>query len=474
MAFSLSWDKTEYITGALVNTHIAQALYSHALLSLGRAKLQHRPNPHDDQESFLMKRGIAAVLLCALALSAAITRAEQVLVLQAAGMVDVLTGEIIAPAEVVIEGARVARISRGHSDHDSAQVIALGDRWLLPGLMNMHTHLGLALPGAMAAQAASENQAQLVLRMADIAREALLSGVTTIRQPGDRLHADLALRDAINRGTVPGPRIISAGERIMITGGHGSGIELLNDGPYELRKAARYQIRAGAQWIKIAISGGIATQGGGLDQPLMTRDEIAAVVDIANRHGIKVVAHSGSTEATRVAIEEGVHSIEHGYYLDREVLREMTERGTWYVPTIVVAQPPTLPFYERIGSPPWYMERVRSVGEAHWQALRTAIEEGVKIALGSDGHPHEANDGTTATIRELEYYVEAGMTPLQALQSATIQPARMLDLDAELGTIAPGMLADIVAVGGNPLDDIRRVRTLSFVMKNGIVYRNDP
>lgn len=400
---------------------------------------------------------------------------ERPTVLRAAGMVDVLEGRSIRDAVVVVENGRISAAGSA-ADVDvpaGADVIDLGDRWLVPGLMNMHVHLGLALPGLMAAQHAGENKAQLVLRMADVARESLLSGVTTVRLPGDRRHADLALREAIERGTLPGPRIISSGQGVGITGGHGSSLEFRNDGPYELRKATRYQIRAGAEWIKIAISGGIATPVGGIGQPLMTRDEIEAVVDIANRHGIKVTAHSGSAEATRVAVEAGISGVEHGYFLDRDVLRLMRERGVWYVPTIVVSQPATFDFFERIGSPDWYMERVHEVGQDHWRALEMAVEEGVLIALGSDQHPHEPNDGTTATIREAEYYVEAGMTSLQALQAATIQCARMLDKEDEIGSLSPGKYADIVAVEGNPMDDISALRTLGFVMKGGKVYRND-
>jgi len=401
--------------------------------------------------------------------------AQEVTVLRAAGLVDVLDGRAMRDVAVVIENGRITAVgpAREVQVPAGATTVDLGERWLLPGLMNMHVHLGLALPGLMAAQHAGENQAQLVLRMADVARASLLSGVTTVRLPGDRRHADLALRDAINRGTLPGPRIVSSGEGVGITGGHGSSVEFRNDGPYEMRKATRYQIRAGAQWIKIAISSGIATPVGGIGEPLMTRDEIAAVIDIANRHGVKVTAHSGSAEATKVAVEEGLHGVEHGYYLDREVLKLMAARGVWYTPTIVVSQPATFDFYERIGSPPWYMQRVHEVGKAHWQALEMAIEEGVNIALGSDQHPYEPNDGTTATIREAEYYVQAGMTPLQALQSATIQCARMLELTDDIGSITPGKYADIVAVSGNPLDDISLLRSLSFVMKGGVVYRND-
>jgi imidazolonepropionase-like amidohydrolase len=237
-------------------------------------------------------------------------------------------------------------------------------------------------------------------------------------------------------------------------------------------KAARREISAGASWVKILISGGIATDGGDMSKALMTPEEINAVVDAAHRFGARVAAHSGSSEATDIAIDAGIDSIEHGYFLDRAVLRKMKKHGTWLVPTIVVSQPATAPFFEKIGSPQWYLDRRDSAGEAHWKSLQTAIEEGVNIALGTDQLPAEPNDGTTATAREAQYYVEAGMTPLQALRSATIEPARMLGADHEIGSLEVGKFADIVAVDKDPSEDITALRNILFVMKGGHIYRN--
>ena len=310
--------------------------------------------------------------------------------------------------------------------------------------------------------------------MAAAARASLQAGVTTIRSPGDQRHGELALKKAIARGEADGPRIFSAGEALAITGGHGSKAgATYYDGPYELMKAARLQISAGASWVKILISGGIATDGGGIAEALMTPEEITAVVDAAHRFGARVAAHSGSSAATHVAVDAGVDSIEHGYFLDRKVLRKMKKRGTWLVPTIVVSQPATQPFFERIGSPQWYLQRRNSVGKDHWRALQMAIEEGVNIALGTDQLPSEPNDGTTATAREAQYYVEAGMTPLQALRAATIAPATMLGAAEEIGSLHAGKYADIVAVSGDPARDIKALRSIKLVMKGGKVYRNE-
>ena len=385
-------------------------------------------------------------------------------------------GAPLQGAVVLVEGERIAAI--GSRDQvtipTTAEVVDVGGAWLIPGLMNMHVHLGLVLPGKLEAELANETEGELTLRMAQNAREALDAGVTTIRLPGDQRHGDLALKHAITRGQAHGPRIFSSGESLVITGGHGSEHgRTYNDGPYELMKAARREISAGASWVKIMISGGIATDGGDISQALMTPEEISAVIDAAHRFGAKVAAHSGSAAATDIAVDAGIDSIEHGYFLDRPVLQKMAKAGTWYVPTIVVSQPATQPFFEMIGSPQWYLDRRNSVGKEHWKALQMAIEEGVNIALGTDQLPAEPNDGTTATAREAQYYVEAGMTPLQALRSATIETARMLGADAEIGSIEVGKYADIVAVDGNPAEDIKALRTIKLVMKGGHIYRNE-
>ena len=393
-----------------------------------------------------------------------------------AAVVDLEGGPPLLDAVVLIEGERIEAI--GSRDDvtipPGADVVDTRGTWLIPGLMNAHVHLGLILPGKMAAELAHETEGELVLRMAQAARESLDAGVTTIRCPGDQRHGDLALKKAIAKGQAHGPRIFSAGEGVGITGGHGSyNNETGNDGSYELVKAARREISSGATWIKIAISGGIATDGGGLAEALMTPEEIRAVIDAAHRFGAKVAAHSGSPVATDIAVDAGIDSIEHGYFLDRPVLKKMASAGTWLVPTIVVSQPASQSFFEKIGSPQWYLDRRNSAGKDHWKALQMAIEEGVNIGLGTDQLPGEPNDGTTATAREAQYYVEAGMTNLQALRSATIETARMLGAEKDIGSLEVGKYADIVAVAGNPAEDIKALRTIKLVMKGGHIYRNE-
>ena len=393
-----------------------------------------------------------------------------------ASLVDLNGGAPRSDVVVVIEGDKIAAVGPAASTPipPGADVIRASGKSIAPGLMNLHTHYGLVLPGRVGAELANETEAALALRMAANARTSLLSGVTTTRSTGESRGAEFALRRSIERGEAVGPRIFTAGQGVRVTGGHGyrAGDEGL-DSPDAFRRAVRREIFAGAEWIKIAISGGIADTHGDIAASHMTKEEIAAVTDTAHRHGVKVTAHSGSPGATMEAIEAGIDCVEHGYFLTDEVLQRMREKGVWYVPTIVVSQPTVMEFFKKIGSPDWYLARVASVGKSHWATLQKAIKMGVKIALGTDQFPYEPNDGTTATIREAQYYVEAGMTPLQALRSATIETATMLGIADRLGTIEQGKLADLVITDADPSKDIKALRSIRLVMKGGVVYRND-
>ncbi len=429
-----------------------------------------------------IQKRIIGLLFTAVCSLIALSNAAASVALVGGSIVDIEDGSSISDAVVLVDGERITAIGKANevAIPSDAEVIDVGGAYLIPGLMNMHLHPGIALPGKMAAELANETDAELALRVAANIREILQAGVTTIRIPGNSWpprfpgHSDLAMRKAIASGLDYGPRIYSSGEALVITGGHGSSSgQTYNDGPYELIKAARREISSGADWVKIMISGGIATEGGDLSQALMTAEEINAVVDAAHRFGAKVAAHSGSSQATSIAVDAGVDSIEHGYFLDRQVLKKMAKAGTWLVPTIVVSQPATAPFFEMIDSPQWYLERRDAAGKEHWKALQMAIEEGVNIGLGTDQLPGEPNDGTTATAREAQYYVEAGMTPLQALRSATIETARMLGAEDEIGSLQVGKYADIVVVDENPAQDIKALRHIRLVMKGGEVYRNE-
>ncbi|WP_052507796.1 amidohydrolase family protein [Sphingomonas hengshuiensis] len=412
---------------------------------------------------------VAAMVATPAALAQAV---PPVTALVGATVVAIDGGAPIRDAVVLVQGERILQVgpSASVAVPAGARVVPMQGKWLLPGLMNMHVHFGLKLPGAAGAELVNETDGEEALRMADNARRSLLAGVTTVRLTAEDHGIDFMLKRAIARGQAIGPRIESAGELIVPTGGHGS---LEADGPAEFSKVAREQIKRGATWIKIAISGGISDSHGSISAAPMTDAELSTIIEVAHRNGVKVTAHNGSSEAALQALKFGIDCFEHGYHLNDEVLSKMKAQGVWLVPTIVVSQPGAYEFYRKIGSPDWYLERVASTGKDHWAMLQKAIRMGINVALGTDQFPFEPNGGTTATVAEAELYVKAGMTPLQALQAATIQPARMLGLDKEVGRIVPGQYADIVAVSADPTRDIAALRTLDFVMKGGAIYRDD-
>lgn len=398
--------------------------------------------------------------------------AQPVAALVGGTVVDVDGGPSIKDAVVLVQGQRILKVGTAASVAvpAGANVVPMTGKWLIPGLMNMHVHFGLKLPGAAGAELVNETDGEQILRMADNARRSLLAGVTTVRLTAEDRGLDFILKRSIGKGQAVGPRIETAGELIVPTGGHGS---LEADGAAEFSKVVRQQIKQGASWIKIAISGGISDSHGAISAAPMTDSELSTVIEVAHRNGVQVTAHNGSSEAALQALKFGVNGFEHGYHLSDEILAKMKEQGVWLVPTIVVSQPGAYEFYRKIGSPEWYLDRVASTGKDHWSVLQKAIKMGVNVALGTDQFPFEPNSGTTATVHEAELYQKAGMTPLQALQAATIRPAAMLRLDKEVGRIVAGQYADIVAVSADPTKDISALRTLDFVMKGGVIYRHD-
>ena len=387
-------------------------------------------------------------------------------------IVDVDTGKSTPDGVILISNERIQAVgSRAAVPVPAgAEVIPMTGKWLIPGLMNMHVHLGLKLPGAAGAALANETDPAEALRMASNARLSLLSGTTTLRLVGEDHATDFALKAAIDRGELIGPRIQTAGEVIIPTGGHGS---MEADGPYGFAHAVREEIKKGATWIKIAISGGISDTSGSISAAGMTDDELKTTIEVAHRNGVKVTAHNGSPVAAEQALRFGIDGFEHGYHLSEANLKVMKAKGVWLVPTIVVTEKGAQEFYRKIGSPDWYLARVASTNVDHWAMLKNAVRLNVNIALGTDQFPFEPNSGTTATVHEAKLYVDAGMTPLRALQSATTESARMLGMEADIGRLAVGKYADVVAVDADPTKDIKALRTISFVMKGGVIVRND-
>ncbi|HEX6501583.1 MAG TPA: amidohydrolase family protein [Micromonosporaceae bacterium] len=358
------------------------------------------------------------------------------------------------------------------ADRDRSAVVDMAGGYVMPGLVNMHVHLALVLPGQVGAEVTNAGDADLVLLMADSARRTLHSGVTTVRLVGERRYADFALRRAIDRGAVDGPRIFTAGHALCCTGGHGWGADALEaDGVDGFRRLTREQLRAGADLIKVCVSGGIAGEYEHIDTPQLLDDEMAAVIRVAHDWGRKVTAHAGPAEVVRRAVELGLDCVEHGYQLTDDVTRLMAARGVWYVPTIVVSR--CEQFFRDSGVPGWMMERALAAGPGHWASLRSALRHGVPVVLGTDLPPHAPYDETSATVRELEFMVDAGMPVADALRAATVRPAEWLGVADRIGTVEPGKRADLIALRDDPTRDVAALRTLHLVMKDGVVYRDD-
>lgn len=355
----------------------------------------------------------------------------------------------------------------------ATQEIDLGGAHVTAGLVNMHTHLSLSLPGPKGDEIQQMGPHALALYMADGARRTLHAGVTTVRCVAEKDGADFALRDAIERGRVPGPRILTAGQALVCTGGHGheASDTLECDGPSAFRRGVRRQVSRGADLIKVMISGGIAGEHESIDTPQLADDELDAVIDTAHRWGRKVTAHAGPAAVIATAADRGLDCVEHGYMLTPQVAELMAERRTALVPTLVVTR--CGPFLDQLGVPAWMQERSLAAGSQHLESYRMALAAGVEVLLGSDMPPFWSFEGTSATVRELEHLAAGGLGTRAALEAATIGPARWLGVDADRGTVEAGKYADLVAMDDNPIADVSAWRGVRWVMKGGEVVRDD-
>lgn len=416
--------------------------------------------------------------LAALLLVATLPAAADTVLVRAGQLLDVEAGRLLPDQALLIRDGRIVEV--GPADRiaapEGARVHDLSGMTVLPGLMDAHTHLHASADGH-GYRGLGESLPAAALAGAANARITLESGFTTVRIPGAPGYADVALRDAIASGAIPGPRVLAAGLAIGITGGHCADNNLLPfdygitgdgvaDGPWEVRRLVRQNVKFGADFIKTCSTGGVLSRGTQVGAPQFTLEELTALVEEAHSHGRKVTSHAHGAVGIRNALLAGVDSIEHASLIDAEGLRLARERGTVLVMDIYTTEY-ILGEGEAAGILPESLEKERMVGTAQRENFRRAHAAGVTLAFGTDGgvFPHGRN------ARQFARMVEFGMRPIEAIRSATVVNARLFGIEDEAGTLAPGKAADLIAVAGNPLEDIRLLEDVRFVMKGGVVHK---
>ena len=407
--------------------------------------------------------------------------APELTVIHCMHLIDTVAGKMLGATSIVIDGQRIKEVVPGSVSRDGATVIDMpANDTCLPGLVDSHTHLTSQFSKSTYGDQFRLNPADYAIQSTVYARRTLMAGFTTVRNLGESDNSSIALRNAINKGEIAGPRIFTAGKFIGTTGGHADptdgyrwdlqGDPSPKDGiinsPEDAWKAVRQHYKDGADLIKIMPSGGVLDESSSSENPQMTLEEIKAVVAAAHDYGFTVAAHAHGAEAIRRAVLGGVDSIEHGTFMDAQDMKLMKEHGTWYVPTIIAGQ-----FVMGKAKEGWYPPQVarkaEEVGPVIMATAGKAYKAGVKIAFGTDAgvYPHGEN------AKEFEYMVQAGMPPMFVLQAATTHAAELLHKPDQYGRIAVGRGADVIAVPGNPLDDITVMQHVSFVMKDGVVYK---
>lgn len=382
---------------------------------------------------------------------------------------------------VVVADGTIKAIERGFKRPSSTDVVIdRRDGTVMPGFIDMHTHLTSQLGPGSYLHRYVKSAADVTLDAVHFAEKTLMAGFTTVRDLGDAYDASIALRNAINAGKVIGPRIYTAGKSLATTGGHadptnGARPDLFApptpaqgvlDGPYEARQAVRARYQDGADLIKLTVTGGVLSVAKSGHNPQFMADELEAIVTTARDYEMKVTVHAHGKEGMLRAIAAGVDSIEHGTYMDEEVMAAMIKHDVYYVPTITAGRSVA----DRAKIDGFFPDLVRpkaaAIGPQIQQTFAQAYQAGVKIAFGTDAGVFDHGEN----YREFIYMVEAGMPPLEAIRSATAEAAKLLG-DSSIGTLTVGKRADLVAVEGNPLEDIQRLAHVNFVMKDGTIYK---
>jgi imidazolonepropionase-like amidohydrolase len=342
-------------------------------------------------------------------------------------------------------------------------------RWLLPGLISCHTHLSVVFPFSDTDEA--ENPALTAYRSAARATAALRAGITTIRCVHEQNRADLLLREAAGRGWISAPRILGAGRAVSVRGGHGAGSGCAYaSGEDEFHAAALAELGAGADHVKIFINGGLASAGERVERPEMTDGEIRGAVRAAAHHDTYVVAHSGESATIRQALAQGVRCFEHAYRLDDDTAALLARRGAYVTPTLCVTRSQS--WMRANGFAEHTIANAASAADEHLASIQRAIRAGVTLLNGTDYPPGDLVDGVPVAVHELLLMAGAGLSPLQALQSASVNGAALLGIGAHVGQVRPGYAADLIAVGANPLADITALRDISLVVQAGRVIRD--
>lgn len=409
--------------------------------------------------------------------------AAQQTIIHAGALFDGKSAELIYEVTITTENGTIVSVEDGYTEPGPGDtLIDLSDKTVLPGLIDLHVHLEGETNPNRQLERFTLNPEEIAFRSAVHAKSTLMAGFTTVRDLGGS-GVNLALRDAIAQGLTAGPRIITVGRSISTTGGHGDGTnhyrrDLMGDpgpdqgvvnGVADARKAVRHNYKIGADHIKITATGGVLSVARSGENPQFTADELEAIVEIATDYGMHVAAHAHGKEGMLRAVLAGVHTIDHGTYMDEEVMQAMVERGTYYVPTIsagkFVAEMAEVEGYY----PPLVVPKAREIGPLIQDTFGRAYRYGVKIAFGTDAGVFYHGDNAG----EFVYMVEAGMPPAEALISATATAAKVLGLQDEIGTVEAGKSADLVAVAGNPLEVIELMKDVRFVMKRGNIYKNE-
>jgi imidazolonepropionase-like amidohydrolase len=430
---------------------------------------------------------ILAIFLC---FGVAAQAADQIIVLKAERMFDGKSKTLVQNGVVIVHGNAIVDVGSNLPAPSGAQVIDLGDATLAPGFMDAHTHLTLDYSGDYNVRRLHEldlNVSEQAIRATIFARATVEAGFTTVRDLGSRFvgsreFVDVALRNSINKGVIVGPRMLVATKGIGATGGHfdpTSGFrdflfgrepdytDGIADGPEEIRKAVRFEVKNGADVIKGAVSGGVLSLADEVDTPQLTPAEMAALVDESHRLRKKVAVHCHGDQAAREAIEAGVDSIEHGSFMKPETLTRMKNKGTFLTPTLMATEW----IMSKLDNYPAALQaKAKAAGAARSDMFRNAVKLGVKISFGTDAavFPHGQN------AKEFKLMVDLGMTPIDALKSATANDAELLGIAQKVGTLEKGKLADIVAMPGDPASDITATERVFFVMKEGKIVRNGP